>query len=457
MERSTVIVNIPIADIIPHPDNPRKDLGDISELAESIKKNGIMQNLTVIPVDESIPRSKRQQYMAIIGHRRCAAAKAAGLTEVPCRIIRGMTHKEQVATMLEENMQRNDLTIWEQAKGFQMMLDLGTSEEDLCEKTGFSRSTIRHRLQLAKLDNEVLKKRETDECFQLSLTDLYELEKIPDVDRRNKLLEEARDSRDLAWRIKQAVAADFREKNIKLLKEKMKLLGIKAAPKAVENERWSGKWDTVKAIDLSKEVPEEIKLPCNVSEFTYTVWYQEFTIIKPRKEEKKVLSDAELEAKARDKARKEILGEAKELVKRSHTFVKAIVKGEIEDISKTDEEILIKAAWSLLVDIEGYVSMSRLVWMGTDFMGMYAVPEEEKQEVFQELKKKSMMHQLLMQLAHIIVENNKGVANWRGEYDESVGEKLGRYFDILTYWGWTMTDEEDKIIYGADERYVKNN
>lgn len=148
------IVTIGLEHIHPHPDNPRKDLGDLTELAESIKKNGIMQNLTVIPKE-----GEPGEYITIIGHRRSAAAKLAGVTEAPCRVVEGMTDKEQMSTMLEENMQRNDLTIWEQAQGFQMMLDLGETEDTIAEKTGFSKKTIRHRLNIAKLDSKEERKR----------------------------------------------------------------------------------------------------------------------------------------------------------------------------------------------------------------------------------------------------------------------------------------------------------
>ena len=80
------IVTIGLEHIHPHPDNPRKDLGDLTELAESIKKNGIRQNLTVIPKE-----GEPGEYITIIGHRRSAAAKLAGVTEAPCRVVEGMT------------------------------------------------------------------------------------------------------------------------------------------------------------------------------------------------------------------------------------------------------------------------------------------------------------------------------------------------------------------------------
>lgn len=111
------ITNINAKLIHQHPDNPRKDLGDLTELSESIKKKGIMQNLTVIPGYWDENRAHHDEgYTLIIGHRRFAAGKMAGVTMYPCRIVEDMSYKDQVGTMLEENMQRIDLTPLEQAE-----------------------------------------------------------------------------------------------------------------------------------------------------------------------------------------------------------------------------------------------------------------------------------------------------------------------------------------------------
>jgi len=176
---------IEISKLYHHPLNPRKDLGDLEELTKSIEKNGIMQNLTVIPGEpcQGIPDGG---YFVLIGNRRFEASKAAGLKELPCKIVKGMSTNEQVAVMLEENMQRADLTIVEQAKGFQMMLDFGLSTTDISDKTGFSESTVRHRCKLAELDEDLLK--EAVENKQITLTDLQKLEKIESIDKRNELL-----------------------------------------------------------------------------------------------------------------------------------------------------------------------------------------------------------------------------------------------------------------------------
>lgn len=283
-----VITYIEAAHIRPHPENPRKNLGDLSELVESIKKNGVLQNLTVIPVE-----GEPGEYMTLIGHRRYAAGTQAGIEKFPCQIAENLTPREQVSIMLEENMQRNDLTIWEQANGFQMMLDLGETEESIAEKTGFSKTTVRHRLNIAKLNQKVLQEKEKDECFQLSLKDLYELEKIPDVKTRDKILKESTSSNNLAQKARQAYEELKRKEHEKAYIKLCKADGIKPAPEGAENERYSGKWETVKEFDLDKEV--ENKTGCKTQaakeELFYLVYWRNFTIIKRKGKEKRELSE----------------------------------------------------------------------------------------------------------------------------------------------------------------------
>ena len=145
------ITVLAVEKLLSHPDNLRKNVGDVTELAESIKASGVMQNLTVVPYED--------KYRVVIGHRRLAAAKKAGLKELPC-IISDMDYKTQVATMLSENMQRVDLTICEQTSGIQMMLDLGEDVSSISQKTGFSESTVRKRIKIGALPAEELKKAE---------------------------------------------------------------------------------------------------------------------------------------------------------------------------------------------------------------------------------------------------------------------------------------------------------
>ena len=200
------ITMIPVGQLEHHPENPRLDLGDLTELTASIKKNGIMQNLTVVPDMETC------KYLVVIGNRRLEAAKAAGLIELPC-VVRDLDHKTQIATMLEENMHRTDLTLFEQAQGVQMMMDLGLTETEISEMTGFSRTTIKRRAEMAKLDKETLK----EKCKQLTMDEMDQLMKIRDIEMRNKLLKEAGTS-NFKWHVDQAITEQKREENYQLIR-----------------------------------------------------------------------------------------------------------------------------------------------------------------------------------------------------------------------------------------------
>ena len=94
MERKSKLQMIAVDKLHPHPQNPRKVIGDVTELAESIKANGILQNLTVVPNNDNW--DDKSDFTVVIGHRRLAAAKQAGLTELPCAVVE-MTEKEQLS------------------------------------------------------------------------------------------------------------------------------------------------------------------------------------------------------------------------------------------------------------------------------------------------------------------------------------------------------------------------
>ena len=113
------------------------------------------------------------------------AAQQAGKFELPCSVV-DMTEKEQLQTMMVENMQRSDLTVYEQAQGFQMMLDMGDTVERVADRSGFSQSTIRRRIKLLELNHDNFKKAEQRGA---TLSDFVELNKIEDLDARNRVLE----------------------------------------------------------------------------------------------------------------------------------------------------------------------------------------------------------------------------------------------------------------------------
>ena len=212
------IVQIPVDMLVPHPQNPRKDLGDLQELTDSIRENGIYQNLTVVPNPDD-----QDTFIVIIGHRRLAAAKLAGLDMVPCAVAE-MTEKQQLETMLLENMQRADLTIPEEAQGLQLLIDLGESVASLSKATGFSKKTIKNRLLLSAYKVE-----DVELAFKkgATLEDYVKLSKIKDDKIRAEAMKYLGTS-DFKWKLENSLNKD------RWLTEKDQIVEILQSVGAVE-------------------------------------------------------------------------------------------------------------------------------------------------------------------------------------------------------------------------------
>jgi len=133
----------------PNPLQPRVEIGDLSELISSVKEHGVLEPLLVKP------SAIKGRWMIIAGERRWRAATAAGLREVPC--IEKDVDDEVVAEIaLIENMQRKDLTPWEEADGLAALCQrFGYTHEDVARKIGKSRSTVTEALALATIPEEI--------------------------------------------------------------------------------------------------------------------------------------------------------------------------------------------------------------------------------------------------------------------------------------------------------------
>jgi ParB family chromosome partitioning protein len=138
---------IPIEDIAPNPDQPRQALGDLDELTASIREKGILEPLIV--------RRVGTRYEIIAGERRYRAAVEAGLGEVPC-VVRDASDAEMMELALVENLQRKDLTAFEEADGLNVLAEkYGYTHEAMAEKLGKSRSTITESMSLAAMPEDV--------------------------------------------------------------------------------------------------------------------------------------------------------------------------------------------------------------------------------------------------------------------------------------------------------------
>ncbi len=292
------VVNMPVECLIPHPQNPRKDLGNLEELTASIKENGIYQNLTVIPVNEAVP-GEEPKYMVVIGHRRLEAAKRAGLQEVPCAIVRGLTETQQLQTMLLENMQRSDLTVYEQAQGFQQLLDFGMDIEDISQQSGFSKRTIRRRLEIAKLDQNKLNK--ISSTRQLSLKEFDELAKIKNMEARNEVMEKI-GTNDFALAVKRAMDKEKLADAMPVFLADMERLGIKKFPDNAN--KYSSKYRRVGSLDLYEYEVTKEKMPKKTEGLYYEASYPrnvEFYVKETKKNKAREKSAKDIEKEKRIK------------------------------------------------------------------------------------------------------------------------------------------------------------
>ena len=143
---------IPVEQIRPNPEQPRKALGDLRELTESIREKGVLEPLLV----RFMPRE--DCYYIISGERRYHAARAAGLREVPA-IEKMADDAETLEIALIENIQRKDLTPFEEADGLQRLAEqFDYTHEDVAKKLGKSRSSVSETLMLRNIPDAIRKK-----------------------------------------------------------------------------------------------------------------------------------------------------------------------------------------------------------------------------------------------------------------------------------------------------------
>ena len=143
---------IPVEQIRPNPDQPRKSIGDLRDLTDSVREKGVLEPLLV----RFVPRE--DCYYIISGERRYHAARAAGLREIPC-IEKTADDAETLEIGLIENLQRKDLTAFEEADGLhRLATQFEYTHEDVARKIGRARSSVTETLSLRNIPDALRKK-----------------------------------------------------------------------------------------------------------------------------------------------------------------------------------------------------------------------------------------------------------------------------------------------------------
>ena len=176
------LMSLPCQLIDPDPDQPRRDLGALDELAASIDAQGLLQPLIVEPLASG-------RYRILAGARRYAACLSLGLATVPC-LVRTVADHARLALQLIENLHRKDLTPLEEAEGFQRLLtEFSLTQRELALRLGKSLAAVNQTLRLLDLDAAIRREVQTSEQASKSL--LLEIAKVPDPSRQQALWEKA--------------------------------------------------------------------------------------------------------------------------------------------------------------------------------------------------------------------------------------------------------------------------
>lgn len=166
----------------PNPDQPRVEIGDLEELTMSIKEKGVLEPLLVKPSVIS------GRWMIIAGERRWRAAREAEIRELPC-IEMDVDDQAIAEIALIENMQRKDLTPWEEADGLlALCMRFGYTHEEVARKVGKSRSTVTEALSIAALPENIREKCRRADITSKSL--LLEIVRQPDDDSMREVADE---------------------------------------------------------------------------------------------------------------------------------------------------------------------------------------------------------------------------------------------------------------------------
>ncbi len=181
--------NIPIDEIETNPEQPRRSVGDLTELRMSIESKGVLEPLLVQPIAEG-------RYRIIAGERRFRAALEAGLAEVPC-IELDVPENEAMEIALIENLHRRDLHPFEEAMGYASLAEThGYTQQQIAATIGKSRVSITEAMSLLQIPEKL-----RDRCRRA------------DIDARSVLLEIARlgDERKMEQAIAQVVGGSTRD------------------------------------------------------------------------------------------------------------------------------------------------------------------------------------------------------------------------------------------------------
>lgn len=419
-----------------HPRNPRQNYGDLTEMIDSIKENGIIQNLSVVADEDD------GGYFVVTGNRRLKAGLKADLAEFPCEI-KDWSEQKIAQIMLIENGQRNDLTPYEEALGFQYMMELGQTKKEIAKETGFSQSTINSRFKLLDLNQETLK--EVSEEQEISIMDLAKLNKIKSKKRKNSVLKKIGTS-NFDYEVNKAVIEEEKEKSKRdFLKEL-----DKHAKEISGDTTGDYKYVNILMGDIS-ELPDDI----GDKDYYYTVnTYGTVSLYRDFTDEDK---QATYETESNDAKREEYSQMIKDVVSAMQntrlSFIKNLnYKKQFDDMVKISLANIIFER-----ELSGF-NYSHGASIFEILNNIYGLADDETEDKAELMDKLSQNNSYPLYIAFAKNESKIRSLTLHSlfENDEiKINDNLKFQYDFLEELGYKLSDDEERFLNGTHEIYSK--
>ena len=352
-----------------------------------------------------------------------------------------------------ENMQRADLTVFEQAHGFQLMLDLGDTVQTISDKTGFSQATVKHRLEINKLSKKAIETAAEND-FQPTISDFIELERVKEIDERNKILENAESSSDIKYEVQRWVEEKQRKENMKKYLDLIKSYGWKESKEYFYTYGSDPKYkevDGLSRIELEEDY-DDSNLKAAALRITVPVLYRcdgyfiTFAIKNPDKPKEKKKSKEELQNEARGKRAAELNDIRYDICDSYYKFITEIPEENLKDLGDKTFKSLIGELFEILFSLGGDVDI---------FKNSYNIKTKcNIQNIAEEFENYDLIQKMMLLIwAQLTLSYSHRLVQWNFTKDMEVLKSHQKFYTILKYFGFRLDEDRLSVIEGTSDLY----
>jgi len=415
-------------------DNIRGDVGDVAELAQSIKSVGVLEPL-LVTTDKVV----------VAGARRLAAAKKAGLKEVPA-IVRPFSEQERLEAMIVENLQREDLTPLEEASAFQRLAGLKLTQRQIAEKVGKSQAHVAKRLALLALPEKVRKQVDSG---GIKLEEAQELAKVKDDPKLVERLASSKTGGPIGQKVQKELDRRVREAK----REKAKAAALKKGVSVVEAklDEWGYGVSLPKGFKrvslthydgIRLEPASHAKLDCHAVAIDHNG--QQFAVCTKPDSHPDPMDDLKKKREKEDAQRKKAMDAMKAMNERRREQLAKLIAG------KVDKDVALELAHVAVAHGIGHYSYGHEEELALDLLGVERHLDDDENPdayvVLGERAKKSAVDKVRVTMALCAAVMEDELSTSTG-WTRSNGD-VPAYFAVLERMGYVKQPEEVKFLAG---------